>query len=94
MSRRELAEAVNAYVYATTGTVIGLDAWYVGKLERGQRRWPNEHYRAGLRAVLGAATDAELGFVLVRRCPADETFIASDPLLSLVMVNMTMDERE
>jgi hypothetical protein len=62
MSRQELAEAVNAHVYLTTGRVSAMDAHYVGRLERGQRRWPNAAYRAGFRAVLGADTDAELGF--------------------------------
>jgi hypothetical protein len=35
MSRQELAEAVNAYIYATAQRVTTLDSSYVGKLERG-----------------------------------------------------------
>jgi hypothetical protein len=66
MSRQEVAEAVNAYVYATTGRVSAMDAHYVSRLERGVRRYPTEDYRAALRAVLGAASDAELGFVPTR----------------------------
>lgn len=66
-SRRELAEAVNAYVFETTGRTYALDAHYVGRLERGLRRWPNADYRAGFRAVLGAGSDAELGFRQPRR---------------------------
>ena len=38
MSRQELAEAVNAHVFATTGRVANLNANYIGKLERGTHR--------------------------------------------------------
>jgi hypothetical protein len=62
MSRQELAEAVNAHVHRTTGRITAMDAHYVGRLERGQRRWPSSEYRDAFRAVLGTATDAELGF--------------------------------
>lgn len=62
MSRRELAEAVNAWLWETTGKRFDLDAHAVARYERGAVRWPGAHYRAGLRHVLGAATDAELGF--------------------------------
>jgi hypothetical protein len=72
MSRQELAEAVNAHVFATTGRVVNLDANYVGKLERGGHRWPRTDYRAGFRAILGAATDAELGFYVTRRSSDDQ----------------------
>jgi len=67
MSREELADAVNAWIYARTGRVLVLTANYVGKMERGVLRWPNAHYRAGLRAVLGVARDRELGFRRVSR---------------------------
>jgi hypothetical protein len=40
-----------------------MDAHYVGRLERGIRRYPTADYREAFRAVLGAATDAELGFI-------------------------------
>ncbi|WP_245614330.1 XRE family transcriptional regulator [Actinokineospora inagensis] len=39
-----------------------MTANYIGKLERGLIKWPQRDYREGLRAVLGAGTDAELGF--------------------------------
>jgi hypothetical protein len=39
----------------------------LAKLERGVVRWPSARYRTGLRAVLGVATDAELGFYPPRR---------------------------
>lgn len=69
MSRSELAEAVNAHVWTASGkrTRTALDAHTIARYERGAVRWPGTAYRAGLRAVLGVATDAELGFVPVRR---------------------------
>jgi hypothetical protein len=67
MSRQELAEAVNAYLFATTERASTLDGSYVGKLERGEHRWPCAVYRQAFRAVLGKSTDAELGFYIARR---------------------------
>ncbi|MEV0050686.1 hypothetical protein AB0H34_09365 [Saccharopolyspora shandongensis] len=62
MSRAELAEAVNAWVAQHTRRAGALDAHYIARLERGAVRCPGRDYRAGFRAVLGAADDAELGF--------------------------------
>ncbi|MCP2256493.1 hypothetical protein LX15_000176 [Streptoalloteichus tenebrarius] len=63
LSRAELAEAVNAWIYENRNRrVAALDAHYVAKLERGEIRCPQDDYRAGLRAVLDVATDQELGF--------------------------------
>lgn len=70
LSRQELAELVNAWVYEHTEDhrVIELNANYLGQLERGKIRWPQESdRRAGFRAVLGVTTDAELGFRRPRR---------------------------
>ena len=70
LSRQELADLVNVWVYEHTSPpqVIGIDANYIGQLERGKIRWPQDpDRRAGFRAVLGAATDAELGFRRPRR---------------------------
>lgn len=69
LSRAELAEQVNAWIYHNTRSrrVADLNANYVGKLERGVIRWPQQDYRAGLRAVLGARTDTDLGFRPPRR---------------------------
>ncbi|MGK4593938.1 XRE family transcriptional regulator [Amycolatopsis sp. WAC 04197] len=61
LTRAELAEQVNAWVHDHLNRTIELDGNYIGKLERGAIRWPQADYRAGLRAVLGVATDAELG---------------------------------
>jgi hypothetical protein len=62
LSRVELAHAVNVWVEQHTGRAGALDAHYVARLERGAVRCPGRDYRAGFRAVLGAADDAELGF--------------------------------
>ncbi len=66
MSRQELAETVNAYLYEHAGRRFALHAGYIGTLERGQTRWPSAHYRTALRAVLGKATDADLGFFIIQ----------------------------
>lgn len=66
MSRQELAEAVNIYLWDTYGRVTTLDCRYIGKLERGQHRWPQAAYREALRAILGAGADAALGFYATR----------------------------
>lgn len=72
LSRVELAELVNAWIYdhTTSHRVTEADGNYIGKLERGLIRWPQQDYRAGLRAVLGVRTDAELGFRRPRRSVA------------------------
>ncbi|WP_202970563.1 helix-turn-helix domain-containing protein [Saccharothrix sp. ALI-22-I] len=67
LSRQELAELVNEYVYRHANRREGIDANYVGKVERGLIRWPNEDYRAAFRAVLGVSTDEALGFSNSRR---------------------------
>jgi hypothetical protein len=67
MSRAELAEAVNRYLWETTGKRYQSDAHTIARYERGQIRWPSAHYRSGLRRVLGASSDAELGFRPTRR---------------------------
>ncbi len=66
MSRQELAEAVNAYLWRVHERRASLDENYIGKLERGEHRWPQERYRQALRAVLRVESDAELGFYISR----------------------------
>ncbi|MFY1637252.1 helix-turn-helix domain-containing protein [Solwaraspora sp. WMMB335] len=65
MSRQEVAEAVNTWVFQQSGRQCFLNGRYIGQLERGETRWPSAHYRAGLRAVLGATTDAEIGLFII-----------------------------
>jgi hypothetical protein len=66
MSRQELAEAVNGYLWKEHNQKVSLDANYVGKLERGEHRWPGELYREAFRTVLMVASDAKLGFYVTR----------------------------
>lgn len=70
MSRQELSDEVNACLYGGSGVgphVGGIDSKYIGKLERGVYRWPNENYRRAFRKVLNVASDADLGFFVTRR---------------------------
>lgn len=67
MSRVELAEAVNAYIWEATGRRACLDGDTIGRYERGLIRWPSADYRTALRAVLGAKNDSDLGFYPTRR---------------------------
>jgi hypothetical protein len=72
MSRQELADEVNTWLAANRKnhrTVI--DETYVGRLERGDHRWPGEAYRDPFQAVLGAAGPANLGFYRGRETPGD-----------------------
>jgi hypothetical protein len=50
-----------------SGGEVLMDAAYIGKLERGDYRWPHQQYREALRIVLHAASDPDLGFVAPRR---------------------------
>jgi hypothetical protein len=66
MSRQELADAVNAFLWATYRERSSVDRSYVGKLEQGVHRWPRARLREAFRNVLGAATDGDLGFFIIR----------------------------
>lgn len=66
MSRAELAEAVNDYLWRNKRVRRELDAHTIARYERGVVRWPGSDYRQALRSMLGS-TDAELGFAPVRR---------------------------
>src|SRR5690348_17596057 len=70
LSRQEVAELANAWLFEQTGKLVELDANYIGKLERGVIRWPTKLYRDAFRAVLGIETDAQLGFHGRRRVSA------------------------
>ncbi len=95
LSRRELADLVNAEL-AERGLRHGVvDDKYVGKLERGEHRWPQRAYREAFRAVLGACTDAELGFYVMRRESPDPPLPQSvtPTFVPLVSVPMTLGRR-
>ena len=61
LSRQEVAELVNQWVYDHRGKRVESDANYIGKLERGVIRWPCRLYREAFRAVLRVEADAHLG---------------------------------
>ncbi|MGH3565548.1 MAG: hypothetical protein ACRDRH_05860 [Pseudonocardia sp.] len=63
LSRAELAEQVNAWLWEHTEQRFGLDDHLIAKWERGTVRYPIAPYRSALRAVLEVSTDAELGFI-------------------------------
>ncbi|BCJ65712.1 hypothetical protein GCM10009779_02450 [Polymorphospora rubra] len=67
MSRQELADAINEYLADKSSPDGPIDRNQIGRLERGLNRWPRAPRRAAFRAVLGAGTDAELGFYNIRR---------------------------
>lgn len=66
MSRQELAEAVNAYLWEHYRQKENLSENDIGKLERGVTRWPGKRRREAFRAVLRAKADADLGFYVIR----------------------------
>jgi hypothetical protein len=68
LTRQELAELVNEWLSVHKGQIVELDANYIGKLEQGTIRWPQDpERREAFRSVLGVSTDAELGFRRPRR---------------------------
>lgn len=79
LSRQELADAVNAHARAHTGCRSAVDARYIGKLERGEHRWPFEPYRTALRKVLGKATNADLGFFIIKGHAQDPEVTPEEP---------------
>ncbi|MGC4856425.1 hypothetical protein ACLQ24_24385, partial [Micromonospora sp. DT4] len=54
-----------------------VDFRWIGKLERGEHRWPSDERRAALRSVLGTANDSGLGLYSPRRT-GDGQFPALD----------------
>lgn len=78
MSRQELADLVNRYL-TRCGIRTAMDEGYIGKLERGEHRWPGVAYREALRLVLGVRSDAELGLFIVRAQPHTPTIHQARP---------------
>ena len=78
MNRPELADAVNAELDRANHDRRKIDHLYVdyrwiGKLERGETRWPHEKRRAALRHVLHATTDDDLGLYSPRITTQEST---------------------
>lgn len=72
MSVPELATAVNAWLHQHQILDTDVDDDYVRKLDSGRHRWPRDpRRRRAFRAVLQAATDAEIGFYPHRRSRGD-----------------------
>ncbi|MEV6695297.1 XRE family transcriptional regulator [Micromonospora sp. NPDC051196] len=57
-----------------------VDFRWVGKLERGEHRWPSEERRAALRMVLGTVTDVDLGLYIPRRSASHQTGVVGRQL--------------
>jgi transcriptional regulator with XRE-family HTH domain len=70
LSRQELAELVNTWVWDHHDKVVEHSANWVGQLESGKIRWPGRVSREALRAILGVTSDAALGFVNARSARA------------------------
>ncbi|MBV9139315.1 MAG: XRE family transcriptional regulator [Pseudonocardiales bacterium] len=66
LSRQELAELVNDWVWKHHRTEVDFDRNYIGKIEQGVIRWPGTMCREALREILSVSADSELGFVNAR----------------------------
>lgn len=89
MSRQELADAVNAYIWREHNIEERLDAHDIGKLERGEHRWPGARRREAFQAVLHASTDAQLGFYITRRRSRDAVSDGRDSPPNVATTNVT-----
>src|SRR5262249_47625687 len=67
MSRQELAQELNDYLWNRYRIEERLDANDIGKYERGPNRWPGVRRREAFRAVLKVDNDSQLGFYVNRR---------------------------
>jgi hypothetical protein len=66
LSRREVADQANAWIWEHYGKKYDLNSNYIGKIEQGVIRWPDAARRAAFRAILKVSKDSELGFVNAR----------------------------
>jgi hypothetical protein len=85
LSRQEVAELVNRWIFERHERVVELDGNYIGKLERGLIRWPQALYREALRAVLHVETDGQLGFNRRRRRLPDTLSVDVDRRQALML---------
>lgn len=70
LTQAQVAAMTADLVEHATGRRCGIDADYVSKVERGEISWPGAAYRSAFRALLGAASDADLGFYCSRSSEA------------------------
>lgn len=70
LTQAQVAEMAADLVEQATGRRCGIDADYVSKVERGEISWPGAAYRSAFQVVLGAASDADLGFYCSRSSEA------------------------
>lgn len=66
MSRQELADAINDYLWEVHRQRSSIDRSYVGKLERGKHTWPGRMLREAFRVVLEVDRDSDIGFFPIR----------------------------
>lgn len=78
LSRTELADRINQYVWFNCAVRTTVDRKYIARLEAGQVCWPNERYRQALRQVLDVANDTDLGFVPTRLARATSPLTGLD----------------
>ncbi|MGQ0773443.1 MAG: hypothetical protein ACT4NY_03340 [Pseudonocardiales bacterium] len=70
LTQAQVAAMTADRVEQATGRRCGIDADYVSKVERGEITWPGDAYRSAFRVVLGATSDADLGFYCSRSSEA------------------------
>jgi hypothetical protein len=66
LSRQELAELANTWIWEHRKKKIELTANYIGKIEQGVIRWPGILYREAFRAIFSVPKDSALGFINAR----------------------------
>ena len=66
LSRQELADQANTWIWEHHHKKYDLNAKYIGKIEQGVIRWPDTVRRAAFREIFKVRKDSELGFVNAR----------------------------
>jgi hypothetical protein len=80
MSRQEVADSVNAYLWDKYRVKKCLDETDIGRLERGENRWPGKLRREAFRAVLHVQNDREIGFYIDRTSTATSQASQEEPV--------------
>ncbi|GGN93661.1 hypothetical protein GCM10010112_82150 [Actinoplanes lobatus] len=87
MSRQELADALNAYLWETHQIHHNWDETDIGRLERGVTRWPADFRREAFRSVLEVEADHQLGFYIVRSSVATSDIEPATPASTTEQIN-------